>query len=172
MPPAITPDVTALDALYRDHRSWLQAWLHRRMGCSETAADVAQDTFVRVLLRRELPALNEPRSFLATIARGLMVDHFRRAHLERAYLQELAALPEAHQPSAEDRALMIEALLEIERLLSGLSARARRAFLLSRLDGLSHAEIAAQVGVSVPRVRQYLAQGLRCCYLGLHGEAQ
>ena len=39
-----------------------------------------------------------------------------------------------------------------------------------RLDGLGHAEIAQRLGVSVPRVRQYLAQGIRQCYIALYGE--
>ncbi|MCW3937997.1 sigma factor-like helix-turn-helix DNA-binding protein, partial [Pseudomonas aeruginosa] len=46
----------------------------------------------------------------------------------------------------------------------------RSAFLYSRLDGMPHAEIAERLGVSVPRVRQYLAQGLRQCYIALYGE--
>lgn len=156
-------------ALYREHHGWLRSWLQRRLGCSESAADLAQDTFVRVLSKRETASLREPRAFLTTVARGLLIDHFRRAELERTYLEALAALPPSAQPSAEEQALMLEALHEIERLLSGLSSRARQAFLLSRVDGLSHAEIAARVGVSVPRVRQYLAEAMKRCYLALHG---
>ncbi|MCC5680854.1 hypothetical protein LH497_27895 [Klebsiella pneumoniae] len=38
------------------------------------------------------------------------------------------------------------------------------------MDGMPHAEIAERLGVSVPRVRQYLAQGLRQCYIALYGE--
>jgi RNA polymerase sigma-70 factor (ECF subfamily) len=55
-------------------------------------------------------------------------------------------------------------------LLGKLSTKARAAFLYNRLDGLSHAEIADKLGVSVPRVRQYLAQGIRQCYIALYGE--
>lgn len=160
-----------LQTLYSDHHGWLRGWLQRRLGCADSAADLAQDTFVRVLTRCEPAGWREPRAFLTAVARGILVDHFRRAELERAYLQELAALPPSLQPSAEEQALMLEALREIERLLSGLSSRARRAFLLSRVEGLQHAQIAAQLGVSVTRVRQYLAEALKRCYLAVHGDA-
>ena len=105
-----------------------------------------------------------------TIARGLLIDHFRRSALERAYLDELGQLPQAIQPSAEEQALALDALREIDRLLGQLSSNARAAFLHNRLDGMGHAEIAERLGVSVSRVRQYLAQGLRQCYIALYGE--
>lgn len=54
-----------------------------------------------------------------------MYDSWRRRDLERAYLEVLALQPEAFEPSPEVRALAIEALLEIDALLSGLSSRAR-----------------------------------------------
>ncbi|MNM96595.1 putative RNA polymerase sigma factor FecI [compost metagenome] len=157
-------------ALYRDHREWLVGWLNRSTGCRQRAEDLGQDTFVRVLGRRELPSLKEPRAFLITIAKGLLVDHWRRAALEQAYMEELQQLPEHAQPSPEVEYLILADLREIDRLLGKLSARARSAFLLNRLDGFGHAEIAERLGVSVPRVRQYIAQGLRQCYCALYGE--
>ena len=65
---------------------------------------------------------------------------------------------------------MLAALKNIDRLLGKLSSKARAAFLFNRLDGLGHADIAERLGVSVPRVRQYLAQGIRQCYIALYGE--
>ncbi|WP_394352276.1 RNA polymerase sigma factor [Metapseudomonas otitidis] len=159
-------------ALYRDHRAWLLGWLRRSLDNHHRAEDLSQDTFVRLLGKPDLGQVREPRALLTTIARGLLVDHFRRSALERAYLEALEHLPEPTQPSLEEQALMLESLREIDRLLGSLSAKARAAFLHNRLDGLGHAEIAQRLGVSVPRVRQYLAQGLRQCYIALYGAPQ
>jgi len=104
------------------------------------------------------------------VAKGLMFDHFRRPALEQAYLAELALMPEAEQPSPEVQHLILEDLKAIDRLLGKLSSKARAAFLHNRLDGMSHAEIAERMGVSVSRVRQYIAQGMRQCYVALYGE--
>ena len=125
---------------------------------------------MRLLGREELKAPREPRAFLVAIAKGLLFDYFRRAALEQAYLTELMLIPEAEQPSAEEQQMILEDLKAIDRLLGKLSTKARAAFLYNRLDGLSHAEIADKLGVSVPRVRQYLAQGIRQCYIALYGE--
>jgi RNA polymerase sigma-70 factor (ECF subfamily) len=140
------------------------------VACPQRAEDLSQDTFVRLLGRDELMAPREPRAFLLAIARGLLFDYFRRAALEQAYLTELMLIPEGEQPSLEEQQLILEDLRQIDRLLGKLSSKARAAFLYNRLDGLGHAEIAKRLGVSVPRVRQYLAQGIRQCYIALYGE--
>ncbi|MNH09360.1 putative RNA polymerase sigma factor FecI [compost metagenome] len=165
-----SPHTELVGTLYRDHRSWLLAWLRRNIACAERAEDLSQDTFVRLLGRAQLPAPREPRAFLLAIAKGLLFDHFRRAALEQAYLAELMLIPEAEQPSPEEQHLILEDLKAIDRLLGKLSSKARAAFLYNRLDGLGHAEIAERLGVSVSRVRQYLAQGMRQCYVALYGE--
>ena len=156
--------------MYRDHRGWLLAWLRRNVACPQRAEDLSQDTFVRLLGRDELKAPREPRAFLVAVAKGLLFDYFRRATLEQAYLTELMRVPEDEQPSPEEQQLILEDLKAIDRLLGKLSSKARAAFLYNRLDGLGHAEIAERLGVSVPRVRQYLAQGIRQCYVALYGE--
>ena len=76
---------TEVALLYQSHHAWLSSWLRSRVGCHEHAADLAQDTFVRVLRARQASPLKEPRAYLSAIARGLMIDQFRRRALERAY---------------------------------------------------------------------------------------
>jgi len=168
------PAANPIAALYTDHHRWLLGWLRHRLGCQHQAADLAQDTFLRILGNRQekLSGLLEPRAYLTTIARGLMIDQFRRRELERAYLESLANQPEAAAPSPEQRQLALAALMEVDRLLDGLSAKARSAWLYSRLDGLGHGEIAVLLGVSVPRVRQYLAGVARQCYELRYGVAE
>jgi len=39
----------AVSELCQHHHGWLRGWLRRRPGCHEPAADLAQDTFTRVL---------------------------------------------------------------------------------------------------------------------------
>jgi len=165
-----SPHSELVGALYRDHRSWLLAWLRRNVACPSRAEDLSQDTFMRLLGREELREPREPRAFLVAIAKGLLFDYFRRAALEQAYLTELMLIPESEHPCPEEQQLILEDLKAIDRLLGKLSSKARAAFLYNRLDGLGHAQIAQRLGVSVPRVRQYLAQGIRQCYIALYGE--
>ncbi|MED5610103.1 MULTISPECIES: sigma-70 family RNA polymerase sigma factor [Pseudomonas] len=159
-----------IDRLYSDHHGWLHGWLRSRLGNAADAADLAQDTFLRLLLKQELLELRTPRAFLRTIARGLVIDHWRREELERAYLESIAHLPEAEAPSAETREMLLQLLESIARLLDGLKPKVRSAFLLAQCEGLPHAQVAERLGVSVRSVERYVAEALFHCYQARYAE--
>lgn len=153
--------------LYRDHHGWLFGWLRKKLGCSQRAADLAHDTFLRLLARDEPIVLQEPRAFLTTVAQRVLSNHWRREQIERAYQEALAQETQAFAPSPEERAMLLETLVEIDRLLSGLPAQAKRAFLLAQLDGMGQAEIAAELSISVSTVKRHLVRASAQCYFAL-----
>ncbi|MDM9558297.1 sigma-70 family RNA polymerase sigma factor [Bordetella petrii] len=163
MPSPLPPHAVA--QLYEAHHAWLQEWLRRRLGCRHDAADLAHDTFARVLAARPAASIREPRAFLATLARRVLYSFWRRRELERAYLDSLAALPAPAAPSEEARALVVEALAAIDRILQGLPLKARQAFLYSQLDGLTYPEIARLMGISAITVRRHVKQAITLCVL-------
>ncbi|ARP81856.1 RNA polymerase subunit sigma [Bordetella genomosp. 8] len=154
----------ALRVLYEDNHDWLCLWLRRRLDCGDEAADLAHDTFLRLLRKPEdMPGLREPRAYLTTIARGLLNDHWRRRSLERAWLEAVAALPAEATVSPEALLSMRQALHQLDALLAGLAPQARNVFVLSQLEGLSYARIAARLGISERTVKRYMAQGFELC---------
>jgi RNA polymerase sigma factor (sigma-70 family) len=153
--------------LYSDHHGWLHGWLRKKLGCTHRAADLAHDTFMRLLAREEAVSIQEPRAYLTTIAQRVLANHWRREQIERAYLEALALAPEAMAPSPEQRAMLLETLVEIDRVLDGLPTLVRRVFLHAQLDGMGHAEIAAALGVSVSSVKRYLLHAGAQCYFAL-----
>ncbi|SDI33590.1 RNA polymerase sigma-70 factor, ECF subfamily [Pseudomonas flavescens] len=160
----------AFDALYGEHHPWLKRWLQRRLNCPEVAADLAQDTFVRVLAKRAGERIEQPKAYLSTIAHGLLVNFLRRRQLEQSYLEALAQLPEHLVPSPEERWQLLQTLQAIDVMLDGLPAKVRRAFLLCQLEGLTHRQIAERLGVSSSSVRQYIARALLHCMAALARE--
>jgi RNA polymerase sigma-70 factor (ECF subfamily) len=149
--------------LYTDHHGWLHGWLRKKLGNTFDAADLAQDTFMRILVARNPVAIEEPRAYLTTVARGVLINWYKRQALERAYLEALALLPEPEAPSPEHRAIILETLHEIDAMLDALQPVARRVFLLSQLEGLKYEDIAAQTGVSLTSVKRYMRDAFRQC---------
>jgi RNA polymerase sigma factor (sigma-70 family) len=157
-----------MSSLYANHHSWLRGWLSKKLGNAFDAADLAHDTYVRILTTGNTPAPDQSRRYLTQIANGLMIDMFRRRQIESAYLDAISLLPEPQVPSEETRALVIEALVEIDTILYRLPAKARMAFLLCKIDGLTYREIAARLNVSIPSVEKYMAAALAACYAALY----
>ena len=94
------------------------------------------------------------------MAQGLCTDLWRRRQVEQAWLDSLAAQPEAYAPSPEHQALVIETLLEVGEWLGRLPDKARMAFIQAQIHGLSTREIADQMSVSPRMVQKYLAQAM------------
>ncbi|MBC3363225.1 sigma-70 family RNA polymerase sigma factor [Pseudomonas sp. SWRI154] len=161
------PSAPTIEVLYIAHNNWLNGWLRRRLGCPESAADLAQDTFIQVMAARDPQPILEPRAFLTTIAKRVLFNHYRRQDLERAYLDALAQLPEQVAPSEEDRAIILQTLLELDQLLDGLPHAVKRAFLLAQVDGLTYNEIARKLGISLATVKRHLNKAAMRCYFAL-----
>jgi len=153
--------------LYARHHGWLLQWLRSRLGCSHEAADLAQDTFVRVLAApdagEKVSAIREPRGYLATIAHRVLVDRVRRRSIERAYLEVLAGQPEPLAVAPETRELIVETLVAIDSLLDGLGPRTRQIFLLAQIEGLSFVAIGRRMNLSVTTVRKHFIRALTGC---------
>lgn len=151
--------------LYTDHHSWLYGWLRRKLGNTCDAADLAHDTFLRLMVSRRLPTQlgEEPRALLTHIAKGLVIDHWRRQDIENAYLEALAHLPAPEMPSPEARLLILEALCRVEAMLRSLPPRTREIFLLAQLDGLTYQQIADKLATSLITVKRHMRSAFAAC---------
>jgi RNA polymerase sigma-70 factor (ECF subfamily) len=158
--------VVAIDRIYAEHGDWLRGWLQRQTRCPHWAADVTQDTFCRLLERPHSIAVRNPRGLLAVIARRLLVDDVRRRDLERAYLDAYRTMHGEFDPLTPERIIEAVQLLEgVVQLLRHMSDDIREAFLLRKLEGLTHSEIASRLHISDRTVKRHLARAYAHCYL-------
>lgn len=151
---------------FQQHYDDLLRFLTRRLGDLERAADVAQDTYVRLATTVDPgPDLRDARAFVFRVAGNLAIDTLRRD----GRLAVFESAPEAGEavpdptPSVEAHCLARERLGQLDAALAQLPAKARLALLYNRVDGLTHGEIARRLGVSESMVAKYIAQALRHC---------
>lgn len=163
-PSTLTSDHPLLARIYTEDRPWLLGRLYTRLRNLEDAEDVAGDTFVQLIQTPRLASVREPRALIITIAKRLVWKLWRRRELEAAWLESLFHQGEQFAPSPQEQLAILQTLQQVDQMLDGLSAKVRAAFLYSQLDGLTHKEIAAALGVSVSMVRQYISQALQRCY--------
>jgi len=161
-----------LDLLFRRYERELRVFAFRRLRDREAAADAVQDGFERFLRwtrqQREGERVANSRSLLWTIVGNLTLDLLRRQG--RSAIRPLvdADLDVADPaPSAQQTLEAREQYAVVKATLDELSPRARRALLMNRLEGRTHAEIAAKLGVSKSMVSKYIMGALELCFLKL-----
>lgn len=157
----------AFDAALSEHRDELLQYLRKRLGDRETAADLAQETFSRMMKYRDADDIEDRKLMLFRIANNLILEYHRgrqRHHaVNHVSLEETGPL-RAHEPSVESMADARQAIdTLLKRTITELPPKCRLAFMLSRFDGLSYPQIAERMGVSVKMVEKHITKALLAC---------
>ncbi|MFD1384485.1 sigma-70 family RNA polymerase sigma factor [Rhodanobacter aciditrophus] len=153
-----------LEDIYRAHHPWLSNWLQKRLGCHAQAADLAQDTFVKLITKpKKFPNLQEAKAFVTTIAKGLCIDHWRRKQIEQAWLENLKLAEEYRHIDEVAQRAIIDTLIILDEWLAKLPDDVTRAFIASQVQGFTYAEIADQLQLSERTIKRYIAQALVHC---------
>ncbi|MFD3232065.1 sigma-70 family RNA polymerase sigma factor [Rahnella sp. WP5] len=152
--------------IFSEHHNWLQKLFRRRLGNASDAADLAQDVFLRLLIKpRNFDSLAGARAYLGAMAQGMCIDLWRRKEIERVWLETLNAQPMPVAVSAEHCAVVLETLFQVDTMLRALPVKVRTAFVMSQIRGLTYPEIAVELSVSVRMVKKYMAQAMLHCLI-------
>jgi RNA polymerase sigma factor (sigma-70 family) len=147
--------------LFAQHARAVKRYLLSIIPKLEIAEDLTQEAFVR-LQASSRTHLDSPRGFLFRTAHNLALDHLRRGRRvpideldesASASLADEAPSPEAQVAARQELAIMRAIILE-------LPPKCRQVFLLVRIEGLSHRDVAAEMGMSQTMVRKYLARAV------------
>lgn len=151
-----------LELAFKAQGRELRTFLYRQLKSSETAADLAQETYLRMLRQPPRKPVLNLRGFIFRIARNLAIDHARSRGTRDQHDQGMAYLYEVTGESPElfDVVAAREELALLAGVLERLPAQAQRIFLLCRLEGQPHKAVAAELGISVSSVEKQLAMAL------------
>ncbi|HEX9641026.1 MAG TPA: sigma-70 family RNA polymerase sigma factor [Candidatus Krumholzibacteria bacterium] len=150
--------MTDWSSAYAEHGTAVRAYLRRRAG-PEEAEDLCQETFARALsASRPLRRAESVRAYLFQIAHNLLVNHLRRPRQWLRNESELgggAALEElaGHEQRAEEQADARRLAERIDAYLLTLPEQRRRCFQMAAIEGRPYAEIANELGWTVPNVK-------------------
>lgn len=161
---------TGLAALLAAHRAELHRFLLARTGNPAEADDLLHDMWIRLADVPSGPIANG-RAYLYRVANNMVLDKVRerarRSARDRAWHGVQYGQTEAGQDAADLRADAERTLIEREETaqlasaIANLPEGARRAFRLHKIDGLSHAEVAARLGISRSGVEKHIALAMR-----------
>jgi RNA polymerase sigma factor (sigma-70 family) len=161
---------SGLAALLEKHRGEIMRFLRARTRDPSEAEDVMQELWLKLHGTRIGPISNG-RAYLFQMANHLVLDRARerrrRSLRNQAWAQqEYGASPEALETAdpgggPDHEAIEAEELRRLAAAIDSLPEGARRAFCMHKLDGLSHAEVAARLEISRSGVEKHIALAMQ-----------
>jgi RNA polymerase sigma factor (sigma-70 family) len=152
-----------LTLLFNKYRGALLRHVGRFAGSREDAADLVQDTYVRVMGRISVSRFDaEARAYLFQTATNLARDHHRRKqHRSHASLDEtpddILCTPE---PNPEQCLAASQITNALRTAIREMPEKMRAVFILARAQDLSYDGIAVRLGVGRRTVERRMAEAM------------
>lgn len=152
----------SFEAFSREHYGGLLYFLRLRVANEEDAKDAAQESLMRLMRYRETEPDASWKPLLYRIAINVANEQFRRGSVRRVSRQ--VSLDDVELASGEPTQ---EELIEREQqqawlrdAVMSLPIRCRQVYLLSRMQGMTYAQIASHCDISVKTVEKHMTKAL------------
>lgn len=157
-------NVELIGQLFLQYGRQLQRFLITRLH-PQDVEDVTQRTYLQLLQHPSPADIQNPQAYLFRTASNLAIDSLRRNGTRARYTEYEVDVDEVPggQPTLEtvvDAELRFRQFTEI---LDELPEMCRHAFILHRLEGMGHAEVAEHLGISRKTVQRYVLKALEHC---------
>lgn len=154
----------SVEQAFRRHHASLMHFLRGRLHNEEDAADIAQETYARLLQSyRDVIDTATARTLMYRIAANAANDLARRRHTHHAAahcpIEEDMLLPSA-APSQEQEVSGQQDLNRLYEAIASLPPKCQQVFLLNRVDCMTYPQIAQHCGISVKMVEKHIVKAL------------
>ena len=154
-------DESAYQQLFHTYWDYIYSTALMFTKSPELSEDLSQDVFVRIWIKREqLAGIEQFDNFLFITARNLIFDHLRKKVFSGGYDDYFQEYFKDADLSPDQRLEFKEFENTIREAIDQLPAQQQTAFRLSRFQGLSHEEIAHQMGISRQSVKSYIVRSI------------
>jgi len=158
-PLQLAKDLTA--RVYERYGKQLFSYLRRRLRNPQDTEDLQQEVYMRLLRVPDAELIANPQALMFSIAAHVSHEFNQRARRARVTadsdkLQELDEHPEPENVVRDPLIEQLHAREQLQRALARMQPTWRTAFILHRLAGHTHAEVAQQMGISPLTVKEYM----------------
>ena len=159
----------ALVSAYLERRGDLVRFFSLRLRSAAAAEDLVQEIYVR-LAGVEAPAkIQNPVGYLYRLGSNLMLDRLRgerrMGRRDAAWLEsqtsQVGGQEVSAEPSAESAVAARQRLAQLTEALAELGPQTQRIFRMHKFEGLSHPQVAAELGISRSAVEKHMMAALK-----------
>ncbi|PSL48310.1 RNA polymerase sigma-70 factor (ECF subfamily) [Chitinophaga niastensis] len=156
-------DVAAFEAIYDRYFIRLLNIAYKRMENKEDALEVVQDVFIRLYAKRaQIENTDYLFAYLQTLLKHGMIDRFRQHLVQQKQYAAIKEQVQTHTVHAADQQIDSKKLEEkIHYIINSLPEKCKEAFILSRMQYLSHQAIATKMSISVSTVEKHIVKALQ-----------
>lgn len=158
-------DLKEFEHLFDQYFDSLRRFLYYKTGDIETSEDILQDTFIKLWDQRETIKKETVKSLLYTIASNLAKNHFKHQKIVFDFASRAQEEPKSESPQQLLEGAEFEQRLQAS--IADLSEANRVTFLMNRIDGLTYAEIAVRLEISVKAVEKRISNSIQQLYQSL-----
>jgi RNA polymerase sigma factor (sigma-70 family) len=160
---------------FEHYRGGLHRYLLRRLRHAENARDLAQEVYLRLLRFTAGELVRRPEAYVYRVAYNVLCDFKLREEHDRVAFdsetfERVADQLQDESPSPEDVCEQHDQESRLVRALEALPPMQRAVFLMQKRQGLSYAETAKELGLSVKTVKTYLFRAVCHCRRALADE--
>lgn len=158
-------EFSSVTAEFLENSGFLKRFLTRFFHDQQDIEDVAQETFLRAYVAEQSQSIQQPKAYLFRVAKNIALTRLtRKSRQITDYIADLAAPDVIYdETSAADEAEADESLGIYCEAVAALPEKCRQVFLLRKVHGLTHAEIAERMSLSISSVEKYLLKGILAC---------
>lgn len=164
---ASKPKKPALLEVFELHHLSLKRFIARYLNNHHDIEDVAQESFLRAFHAGQNVEVRQPKAFLFRIAKNVAVSQLRRKSRQITdYIEDQGGQDGLLGDAAlEDEVIARQHLGVHCEAVASLPPQCRRVYILRKVYGLSHKEIAQHMGLAIKTVEKYLYTGIERCDL-------
>ena len=162
----------AFRRLYQELYEPVNRFVERRVPSREDAEDITAQVFGSFVQRMDRfdGSRGSVMTWVVTMARNRVIDHYRRTRPAAESVDDLAELLAGSQPTQLQAMVLDEELIAIRRHLARQPADIREMFALRFEQGLRVREVAEVMGLSSDAAKQRFARTFRKIQLQLRDE--
>ena len=157
--------LSAVSAAFLVNHDFLKRFLARFFSDSQDIEDVAQEAYLRAYVAEQQKEIEQPKAYLFRIARNIALTELtKKSKKITDYLEESGASVVIEYGAAADSEVEAQESLGLYcEAVAALPEKCRQVFLLRKVHGLAHKEIAKRMSLSVSSVEKYLLRGILEC---------
>lgn len=155
-------DEAAFSELYIRYKDKLYYFCLYLLKSKEEANDIVQEIFIRIWESRSFinPDLSFS-SFLYTMARNRIMNFFRDMDIDTKVKEIVASQKITVEETTESQIIYTEYQEILQAAIEQLPTQRKRIFNMSRIENMSHKEIAAELDISVNTVQEHISEALK-----------